>query len=159
MYFVHTELSWSPASEKDLGEVKLSISYKNDKLFIMVMHIRGLVSVCVYSDTRMFSVLLRPAHFSVGSDTRVDLTFHVRHGRNPFAPHLTACANNALLLSGGETFDNRVEVVCFGKGDTSVTVVKVSARVKRVNNGMSILDGTLSYACAAFPEMHHGVFI
>ncbi|CAB1425312.1 unnamed protein product [Pleuronectes platessa] len=36
------ELSWSPASEKDLGEVKLSISYKNDKLFIMVMHIRGL---------------------------------------------------------------------------------------------------------------------
>eukprot|EP00061_Rhincodon_typus_P015157 g42677.t1 len=25
------------------GEVKLSISYKNDKLFIMVMHIRGLV--------------------------------------------------------------------------------------------------------------------
>uniref|UniRef100_A0A8D0D8X9 Phosphatidylinositol-4-phosphate 3-kinase catalytic subunit type 2 beta n=1 Tax=Sander lucioperca TaxID=283035 RepID=A0A8D0D8X9_SANLU len=27
---------------KDLGQVKLSISYKNDKLFIMVMHIRGL---------------------------------------------------------------------------------------------------------------------
>ncbi|XP_030275626.1 phosphatidylinositol 4-phosphate 3-kinase C2 domain-containing subunit beta [Sparus aurata] len=36
------ELSWSPASGKELGEVKLSISYKNDKLFIMVMHIRGL---------------------------------------------------------------------------------------------------------------------
>lgn len=46
-----SEISWSPASEKELGEVKLSISYKNDKLFIMVMHIRGLVSltqcVCV----------------------------------------------------------------------------------------------------------------
>lgn len=27
------------------GEVKLSISYKSDKLFIMVMHIRGLVSL------------------------------------------------------------------------------------------------------------------
>uniref|UniRef100_A0A8C2XAR3 Phosphatidylinositol-4-phosphate 3-kinase catalytic subunit type 2 beta n=1 Tax=Cyclopterus lumpus TaxID=8103 RepID=A0A8C2XAR3_CYCLU len=38
------ELSWSPALGKELGEVKLSISYKNDKLFIMVMHIRGLVS-------------------------------------------------------------------------------------------------------------------
>uniref|UniRef100_A0A671VQM7 Phosphatidylinositol-4-phosphate 3-kinase catalytic subunit type 2 beta n=1 Tax=Sparus aurata TaxID=8175 RepID=A0A671VQM7_SPAAU len=37
-----TKLSWSPASGKELGEVKLSISYKNDKLFIMVMHIRGL---------------------------------------------------------------------------------------------------------------------
>ncbi|KAK0144593.1 Phosphatidylinositol 4-phosphate 3-kinase C2 domain-containing subunit beta [Merluccius polli] len=36
------ELSWSPTSGKDLGEVKLSISYKSDKLFIMVMHIRGL---------------------------------------------------------------------------------------------------------------------
>uniref|UniRef100_A0A674NMG1 Uncharacterized protein n=1 Tax=Takifugu rubripes TaxID=31033 RepID=A0A674NMG1_TAKRU len=33
---------WSPASGNELGEVKLSISYKNDKLFIMVMHIRGL---------------------------------------------------------------------------------------------------------------------
>uniref|UniRef100_A0A665XAV9 Uncharacterized protein n=1 Tax=Echeneis naucrates TaxID=173247 RepID=A0A665XAV9_ECHNA len=39
------EISWSPASGKELGEVKLSISYKNDKLFIMVMHIRGLVSL------------------------------------------------------------------------------------------------------------------
>ena len=38
------ELSWSPTSGKDMGEVKLSISYKSDKLFIMVMHIRGLVS-------------------------------------------------------------------------------------------------------------------
>uniref|UniRef100_A0A7N8WVJ3 Phosphatidylinositol-4-phosphate 3-kinase, catalytic subunit type 2 beta n=1 Tax=Mastacembelus armatus TaxID=205130 RepID=A0A7N8WVJ3_9TELE len=36
------EISWSPASGRELGEVKLSISYKNDKLFIMVMHIRGL---------------------------------------------------------------------------------------------------------------------
>uniref|UniRef100_A0A672YWS0 Phosphatidylinositol-4-phosphate 3-kinase, catalytic subunit type 2 beta n=1 Tax=Sphaeramia orbicularis TaxID=375764 RepID=A0A672YWS0_9TELE len=36
------EISWSPVSGKELGEVKLSISYKNDKLFIMVMHIRGL---------------------------------------------------------------------------------------------------------------------
>ncbi|XP_068170480.1 phosphatidylinositol 4-phosphate 3-kinase C2 domain-containing subunit beta isoform X2 [Antennarius striatus] len=36
------EISWSPASGKELGEVKLSICYKNDKLFIMVMHIRGL---------------------------------------------------------------------------------------------------------------------
>uniref|UniRef100_A0A7N8YFI5 Phosphatidylinositol-4-phosphate 3-kinase, catalytic subunit type 2 beta n=1 Tax=Mastacembelus armatus TaxID=205130 RepID=A0A7N8YFI5_9TELE len=35
-------ISWSPASGRELGEVKLSISYKNDKLFIMVMHIRGL---------------------------------------------------------------------------------------------------------------------
>uniref|UniRef100_A0A8C5FMK8 Phosphatidylinositol-4-phosphate 3-kinase catalytic subunit type 2 beta n=1 Tax=Gadus morhua TaxID=8049 RepID=A0A8C5FMK8_GADMO len=37
-----SELSWSPTSGKDMGEVKLSISYKSDKLFIMVMHIRGL---------------------------------------------------------------------------------------------------------------------
>ncbi|XP_028432036.1 LOW QUALITY PROTEIN: phosphatidylinositol 4-phosphate 3-kinase C2 domain-containing subunit beta [Perca flavescens] len=36
------EVAWSPAAGKDLGQVKLSISYKNDKLFIMVMHIRGL---------------------------------------------------------------------------------------------------------------------
>ncbi|XP_041638490.1 phosphatidylinositol 4-phosphate 3-kinase C2 domain-containing subunit beta [Cheilinus undulatus] len=36
------EVTWSPASGKELGEVKLSISYKKDKLFIMVMHIRGL---------------------------------------------------------------------------------------------------------------------
>uniref|UniRef100_A0A452T807 Phosphatidylinositol-4-phosphate 3-kinase catalytic subunit type 2 beta n=1 Tax=Ursus maritimus TaxID=29073 RepID=A0A452T807_URSMA len=32
------------------GEVKLSISYKNNKLFIMVMHIRGLVSTCDGND-------------------------------------------------------------------------------------------------------------
>uniref|UniRef100_A0A7N6FGG9 Phosphatidylinositol-4-phosphate 3-kinase n=1 Tax=Anabas testudineus TaxID=64144 RepID=A0A7N6FGG9_ANATE len=38
------ELLWSPAPGTELGEVKLSISYRNDKLFIMVMHIRGLVS-------------------------------------------------------------------------------------------------------------------
>ncbi|KAM4625227.1 phosphatidylinositol 4-phosphate 3-kinase C2 domain-containing subunit beta [Polymixia lowei] len=36
------EISWAPVSGKELGEVKLSISYKSDKLFIMVMHIRGL---------------------------------------------------------------------------------------------------------------------
>lgn len=36
------EISWSPGSGKELGEVKLSISYKNEKLFIMVIHIRGL---------------------------------------------------------------------------------------------------------------------
>uniref|UniRef100_A0A3Q3WXX0 Uncharacterized protein n=1 Tax=Mola mola TaxID=94237 RepID=A0A3Q3WXX0_MOLML len=36
------KVSWSPASSNELGEVKLSISYKNEKLFIMVMHIRGL---------------------------------------------------------------------------------------------------------------------
>uniref|UniRef100_A0A7N8YPS0 Phosphatidylinositol-4-phosphate 3-kinase, catalytic subunit type 2 beta n=1 Tax=Mastacembelus armatus TaxID=205130 RepID=A0A7N8YPS0_9TELE len=39
---VSSSISWSPASGRELGEVKLSISYKNDKLFIMVMHIRGL---------------------------------------------------------------------------------------------------------------------
>uniref|UniRef100_A0A8C6NRP1 Phosphatidylinositol-4-phosphate 3-kinase catalytic subunit type 2 beta n=1 Tax=Nothobranchius furzeri TaxID=105023 RepID=A0A8C6NRP1_NOTFU len=39
------KVSWAPASGKELGEIKLSISYKNDKLFIMVMHIRGLVSL------------------------------------------------------------------------------------------------------------------
>nr|XP_057910598.1 phosphatidylinositol 4-phosphate 3-kinase C2 domain-containing subunit beta [Doryrhamphus excisus] len=36
------EMSWTPVSGKELGEVKLSICYRNDKLFIMVMHIRGL---------------------------------------------------------------------------------------------------------------------
>ncbi|XP_030584785.1 phosphatidylinositol 4-phosphate 3-kinase C2 domain-containing subunit beta [Archocentrus centrarchus] len=36
------DISWSPASGKELGEVKLSISYKNENLFIMVIHIRGL---------------------------------------------------------------------------------------------------------------------
>ncbi|CAF94954.1 unnamed protein product, partial [Tetraodon nigroviridis] len=39
------EVLWSAASGKELGQVKLSISYKNDKLFIMVMHIRGLPSM------------------------------------------------------------------------------------------------------------------
>uniref|UniRef100_A0A8C7KMG0 Phosphatidylinositol-4-phosphate 3-kinase catalytic subunit type 2 beta n=1 Tax=Oncorhynchus kisutch TaxID=8019 RepID=A0A8C7KMG0_ONCKI len=37
-------ICWGPVSGKVVGEVKLSISYKSDKLFIMVMHIRGLVS-------------------------------------------------------------------------------------------------------------------
>uniref|UniRef100_A0A4W5PQD0 Phosphatidylinositol-4-phosphate 3-kinase catalytic subunit type 2 beta n=1 Tax=Hucho hucho TaxID=62062 RepID=A0A4W5PQD0_9TELE len=36
------EICWGPVSGKVVGEVKLSISYKSDKLFIMVMHIRGL---------------------------------------------------------------------------------------------------------------------
>ncbi|XP_018614153.1 phosphatidylinositol 4-phosphate 3-kinase C2 domain-containing subunit beta isoform X2 [Scleropages formosus] len=36
------EMSWVPIAGKVAGEVKLSISYKSDKLFIMVMHIRGL---------------------------------------------------------------------------------------------------------------------
>ncbi|XP_041091941.1 phosphatidylinositol 4-phosphate 3-kinase C2 domain-containing subunit beta-like isoform X1 [Polyodon spathula] len=36
------EVSWTPPAGRVVGEVKLSISYKNDKLFIMVMHIRGL---------------------------------------------------------------------------------------------------------------------
>ncbi|PWA13845.1 hypothetical protein CCH79_00019174 [Gambusia affinis] len=37
------EVLWSPAAGTELGEVKLSISYKNDKLLIMVIHIRGLL--------------------------------------------------------------------------------------------------------------------
>ncbi|XP_061639904.1 phosphatidylinositol 4-phosphate 3-kinase C2 domain-containing subunit beta [Phyllopteryx taeniolatus] len=36
------EPSWPASSGKASGEVKLSICYRNDKLFIMVMHIRGL---------------------------------------------------------------------------------------------------------------------
>lgn len=40
-----TEGSWTPVAGKAAGEVKLSISYKSNKLFIMVMHIRGLVSL------------------------------------------------------------------------------------------------------------------
>ncbi|XP_017550179.1 phosphatidylinositol 4-phosphate 3-kinase C2 domain-containing subunit beta [Pygocentrus nattereri] len=36
------EVSWAAVPGKVAGEVKLSISYKSDKLFIMVMHIRGL---------------------------------------------------------------------------------------------------------------------
>ncbi|XP_067913537.1 phosphatidylinositol 4-phosphate 3-kinase C2 domain-containing subunit beta isoform X2 [Heterodontus francisci] len=38
-----TDVPPTPPIGKVGGEVKLSISYKNDKLFIMVMHIRGLV--------------------------------------------------------------------------------------------------------------------
>ncbi|XP_078098186.1 phosphatidylinositol 4-phosphate 3-kinase C2 domain-containing subunit beta isoform X2 [Mustelus asterias] len=38
-----TDIPPTPPLGKVGGEVKLSISYKNDKLFIMVMHIRGLV--------------------------------------------------------------------------------------------------------------------
>ncbi|XP_041051192.1 phosphatidylinositol 4-phosphate 3-kinase C2 domain-containing subunit beta [Carcharodon carcharias] len=38
-----TDVPPTPPMGKVGGEVKLSISYKNDKLFIMVMHIRGLV--------------------------------------------------------------------------------------------------------------------
>ncbi|KAK1152176.1 phosphatidylinositol 4-phosphate 3-kinase C2 domain-containing subunit beta-like [Acipenser oxyrinchus oxyrinchus] len=36
------EVLWTPPAGRVVGEVKLSISYKSDKLFIMVMHIRGL---------------------------------------------------------------------------------------------------------------------
>ncbi|KAL2090880.1 hypothetical protein ACEWY4_013143 [Coilia grayii] len=36
------DFSWSPVPGKVAGEVKLSISFKSNKLFIMVMHIRGL---------------------------------------------------------------------------------------------------------------------
>lgn len=42
--FVPTDGTWARPVGKVGGEVKLSISYKNNKLFIMVMHIRGLVS-------------------------------------------------------------------------------------------------------------------
>lgn len=41
------DVSWAPVPGKVAGEVKLSILYKSEKLFIMVMHIRGLVSVCI----------------------------------------------------------------------------------------------------------------
>lgn len=44
--FVPTDGTWARPVGKVGGEVKLSISYKNNKLFIMVMHIRGLVSAC-----------------------------------------------------------------------------------------------------------------
>lgn len=36
------DVSWAPVPGKVAGEVKLSILYKSEKLFIMVMHIRGL---------------------------------------------------------------------------------------------------------------------
>ncbi|XP_016096670.1 phosphatidylinositol 4-phosphate 3-kinase C2 domain-containing subunit beta isoform X2 [Sinocyclocheilus grahami] len=36
------DVSWAPVPGTVAGEVKLSILYKSDKLFIMVMHIRGL---------------------------------------------------------------------------------------------------------------------
>lgn len=42
--FMSTDGTWARPVGKVGGEVKLSISYKNNKLFIMVMHIRGLVS-------------------------------------------------------------------------------------------------------------------
>ncbi|XP_072296201.1 phosphatidylinositol 4-phosphate 3-kinase C2 domain-containing subunit beta [Eucyclogobius newberryi] len=44
------DLRWSRLSGKDLGQIKLSISYKNQKLFIMVMHIRGLQALPDGSD-------------------------------------------------------------------------------------------------------------
>ncbi|XP_051967813.1 phosphatidylinositol 4-phosphate 3-kinase C2 domain-containing subunit beta-like [Xyrauchen texanus] len=37
-----TDVSWAPVPGKVAGEVKLSILYKSDKIFVMVMHIRGL---------------------------------------------------------------------------------------------------------------------
>uniref|UniRef100_A0A9J7ZUT5 Phosphatidylinositol-4-phosphate 3-kinase catalytic subunit type 2 beta n=1 Tax=Cyprinus carpio carpio TaxID=630221 RepID=A0A9J7ZUT5_CYPCA len=36
------DVSWAPVPGTVAGEVKLSVLYKSDKLFIMVMHIRGL---------------------------------------------------------------------------------------------------------------------
>ncbi|XP_062402307.1 phosphatidylinositol 4-phosphate 3-kinase C2 domain-containing subunit beta [Sardina pilchardus] len=39
------DFSWSPVPGKVAGEVKLSLSFKSDKLFIMVMHIRSLQPV------------------------------------------------------------------------------------------------------------------
>uniref|UniRef100_A0A8C2APC1 Phosphatidylinositol-4-phosphate 3-kinase, catalytic subunit type 2 beta n=1 Tax=Cyprinus carpio TaxID=7962 RepID=A0A8C2APC1_CYPCA len=39
------DVSWAPVPGTVAGEVKLSILYKSDKLFIMVMHIRGLQSL------------------------------------------------------------------------------------------------------------------
>lgn len=44
------EVQWFPAAGKSLGEVKLSICFRNDKLFIMVMHIRGLLPLQDGSD-------------------------------------------------------------------------------------------------------------
>uniref|UniRef100_A0A8C0GXH6 Phosphatidylinositol-4-phosphate 3-kinase catalytic subunit type 2 beta n=1 Tax=Chelonoidis abingdonii TaxID=106734 RepID=A0A8C0GXH6_CHEAB len=41
--YLFPDATWSRPIGKVGGEVKLSISYKNNKLFIMVMHIRGLV--------------------------------------------------------------------------------------------------------------------
>lgn len=41
--FSSPDATWARPLGKVGGEVKLSISYKNNKLFIMVMHIRGLV--------------------------------------------------------------------------------------------------------------------
>uniref|UniRef100_A0A8C2APD0 Phosphatidylinositol-4-phosphate 3-kinase, catalytic subunit type 2 beta n=1 Tax=Cyprinus carpio TaxID=7962 RepID=A0A8C2APD0_CYPCA len=38
-------VSWAPVPGTVAGEVKLSILYKSDKLFIMVMHIRGLLAL------------------------------------------------------------------------------------------------------------------
>ncbi|XP_050978667.1 phosphatidylinositol 4-phosphate 3-kinase C2 domain-containing subunit beta [Labeo rohita] len=39
------DVTWAPVPGTVAGEVKLSILYKSDKLFIMVMHIRGLQSL------------------------------------------------------------------------------------------------------------------
>nr|XP_028590053.1 phosphatidylinositol 4-phosphate 3-kinase C2 domain-containing subunit beta isoform X1 [Podarcis muralis]XP_028590054.1 phosphatidylinositol 4-phosphate 3-kinase C2 domain-containing subunit beta isoform X1 [Podarcis muralis] len=44
------DASWSQPVGKLGGEVKLSVSYKNNKLFIMVMHIRGLQPIQDGSD-------------------------------------------------------------------------------------------------------------
>lgn len=50
----------SPTSGRVEGEVKLSISYRNSTLFIMVMHIRDLVNMA----TRTSHVPLEPCSFS-----------------------------------------------------------------------------------------------
>lgn len=45
MYIFLDECPSSPTSGRVGGEVKLSISYRNGTLFIMVMHIKDLVSI------------------------------------------------------------------------------------------------------------------
>lgn len=44
-YLIVAEPPLSPTSGRVEGEVKLSISYRNSTLFIMVMHIRDLVKL------------------------------------------------------------------------------------------------------------------
>lgn len=55
--FVPADGTWARTVGKVGGEVKLSISYKNNKLFIMVMHIRGLVSA--YTTLIWFFIFLQ----------------------------------------------------------------------------------------------------
>ena len=48
IYRTVAEPPLSPTSGRVEGEVKLSISYRNSNLFIMVMHIRDLVNMYSY---------------------------------------------------------------------------------------------------------------